>query len=736
MKTKVKVIAVGLLLAAVGTGLSQPIIVTNQPQPMTNCAFTTAIFEVGATGTEPLAYQWQKSPDLFTFTDRLGDTNSTCVITNVQLADQAYYRVIITNIEGAVTSEVVRLTVLLPPSISSSSQPTNWLVVSIGASATNRVLASGTAPFSYQWRFNGTPLSGQTKASIVLTNLQVADAGSYDVVVANMCGSITSQVRVLVLDRTFTKITAAPWGNDLGNSSGAFGDYNNDGYMDMFISRYKVGRSALYHNNGDGSYRSVTNALFPMPVGDYWFAACCDLDNDGYVDIFAWCGASTPSRIYYNSAGSGLFTPLSLATVNPWAIAAVDFDRDGLLDLYLTSSAGGFANRPYRNLGGRNFQFVTEAGVGGIAGISTFGNAAFADYDDDGFVDVALASMSSSRCLLYRNDGTGRFVFQAANSISQALLRALVVNWGDYDNDGRLDLMIAVFGGESALYRNLGGGNFERASIGVTITGNCNGASWGDYDNDGFLDLFLTLYGNNNMLLRNNGDGTFTSIRTGSIVNDRVPGAGSYAGLWFDYDNDGFLDLFVPNGNDEATANVGNFFYRNNGNTNTWLKVKLLGMASNREGAGAKVWVQAAFAGATRWLRRDVTSGGDPYSGMGPIAHFGLGNATMVDQLRIEWPSGIVQTLTNVAAGQFFTVVESQGYIGAPPALGVPAVLSNSVLLSISEPAAPAVYALEASTNLLNWTKLLARTSTGGTFNYTNTFSASYSKRFYRVVAP
>jgi len=161
-----------------------------------------------------------------------------------------------------------------------------------------------------------------------------------------------------------------------------------------------------------------------------------------------------------------------------------------------------------------------------------------------------------------------------------------------------------------------------------------------------------------NKLLHNNGDGSFTRITLGSILNDHpLGGAGTYTGVWFDYDNDGFLDLHVLNGDDNVSINTANLLYHNNGNTNSWLTVKLVGTVSNRSGTGAKVRASATFAGRTRWQRRDITAG-DIYNGNNLYAHFGLGNASKADVLRVEWPSGIVQELSNVAANQILTVTE------------------------------------------------------------------------------
>ena len=235
---------------------------------------------------------------------------------------------------------------------------------------------------------------------------------------------------------------------------------------------------------------------------------------------------------------------------------------------------------------------------------------------------------------------------------------------------------------------------------------------------------------NPNGLFHNNRDGTFTQILTGSPVYDR---GRRMAPSWTDYDNDGFLDLFIAVGDAVPERNL---LYRNNGNTNHWLKVKLDGRASNRSGIGAKVRAQATISGQTFWQMREISCE-NAYAGQnGLLAHFGLGDATNVTTLRIEWPSGIVQELPNVAANQFLTVVESQGYPGAAPQFSGVTNDASGPQLSFTEPAADARYILEASTDLVNWTKLMARTSTGVTTNYTDTRATNYTKRFYRLQVP
>jgi hypothetical protein len=300
---------------------------------------------------------------------------------------------------------------------------------------------------------------------------------------------------------------------------------------------------------------------------------------------------------------------------------------------------------------------MTAAHGGDFLRYSSFGGACWGDFDDDGWVDVYAPDKAASRIHLFRNLG-GRFT-RVTNALTQATMPALAGSWGDYDNDGRLDLAVACFGGTSAIYRNLGNGQFEAATIGVTISGQYNSASWADYDNDGFLDLFMT-YGNagGNSLFHNNGNGTLTRITTGSIVTDKPIGsAASYNGLWFDANNDGFLDLYVSNGDDAGTARTANFFYLNRTNSNHWLQVRLLGTTSNPQGIGAKVRARARLDGRLQWQRRDITAG-DAFNGNQLYGHFGLGDATNITALRIEWPSGTVEEFANVPADQILTITE------------------------------------------------------------------------------
>jgi hypothetical protein len=556
-----------------------------------------------------------------------------------------------------------------------------------GSVTLTRTAVGGT----YQWQFEGADLIGQTNRTLNLNNLTAAQQGHYSVVASNAVAIVTNFVYLFV-DTTFTKITTGPIATDLANTwTASWGDYDNDGYADLFVARYGVGPSVVYHNNRDGTFSTVTTLLPATP--DKWMSGFwADFDNDGQVDLFA-ARDSNPALFCFNN-GDGTFAKQQFDSMSPWSISAVDYDRDGLLDLYVS----GATNRLYQDLGGRNFRNMSFSQVGPIASASSAG-LAWADYDDDGWPDVVCASgMLATR--MFHNDGTGHFV-----SVSNAVTLqtgALAEAWGDYDNDGRLDLALATGATNSVLYHNLGNGQFVKAAVGVTLP-YANSASWADYDNDGFLDLFLTTggLGYTNALYHNNGDGTFTAVTTGTLVTESaIRGSGlytaSYSGLWFDYDNDGFLDLFVSNGDDAGTASTRNFLYHNNGNSNAWLVVKPVGTASNRSGIGAKVKVLATYAGKSRWQRRDISTG-DFYNGNNLYAFFGLGNATNVTALIIEWPSGTKDMLLNVAPRQYVTIVEPslQG------ALAKDGRFHLSMTMSTNR-----VYQLQGSSDLVTWTTL------------------------------
>ena len=483
----------------------------------------------------------------------------------------------------------------------------------------------------------------------------------------------------------FTKITTGPVVTDVGDSTGgAWGDYDDDGLPDLFVSRGTVNMrgesrvlNLLYHNEGNGAFMKVTNG--PVMTDRGWFRGGTwgDYDGDGDLDLFVG-NATIPGpgvvnvNILYRNLGGGAFEkitsgPLVTGLVVTWTAAWVDFNRDSLLDLFVVSAAldpGGIPintpNTLFQNQGNDTFDLVSKPPL--TTEIRTCERAAWSDYDNDGRPDVAATSDFLG---FYHQETDGSFVLAKVQPESHWFSG---LAWGDYDNDGLVDLYQGRFFEDTvSLYHNLGGGQFEE----LRLPGGPNNqaGAWGDYDNDGYLDLFVTeatgQAGKRNQLYRNNRDGTFTQLASGeSVVTDpvRSPSTWSFGCSWADHDNDGFLDLFVANGENTSQRN---FLYHNNGNTNHWLLLRLKGTVSNRSAIGARVRARATIWGKEVSQMRDVGGGADWSQGdLRP--HFGLGDATTVTTLRLEWPSGLVQEFADLPANQILTVEEGRPILMKP----------------------------------------------------------------------
>ncbi|HEY5910047.1 MAG TPA: FG-GAP-like repeat-containing protein [Verrucomicrobiae bacterium] len=589
---------------------------------------------------------------------------------------------------------------------------------SLGGSITLTSLRVGTR----QWYHEGVALDGQTNATLNLANIQLADGGRYSVVATSGDTSYTNFVYLFV-DTTFTKINAGSIVTDQeGSISGAWGDYNGDGYLDLYVANSSFStdvRNSLYRNNGDGSFTKMTTNAFLATLGTGADAAWADMDNDGDVDLVVPRVFSGPNEILFNQGG-GVFTSYRFAETGQFQSPALaDIDGDGWLDIFFSNWSG--QNLVYRNQGNGTYRRLAASEVGDIATYSgTSYVPSWGDYNNDGDADLLVGTVNGT--FLYRNDGRGKFARVLLGSLATDT-GGFIVQWVDYDNDGWLDASVVGITRRIALHRNLGGTNFVNvaSTAGLGYTTESYGSAWGDWDNDGNVDLFVVNeYNRTNTFYRNNGDGTFSALDIGSPVHDGNRDCGVN---WVDYDNDGHLDLFIACGDASPEPNL---LYHNNGNSNSWLKVRLIGQASNRSGVGAKIRATARIFGRDVRQTQQVAAGGFGTDN-GVIPHFGLGDAINVPLLRIEWPSGIFEEFTNVAPKQILTIVEPslKGHLGTDGKFHVAMTMSTN-----------RVYQLQATTDFVNWTVLTNCTGSGSCepIEYVDPAAPAVgSSRYYRM---
>jgi hypothetical protein len=470
----------------------------------------------------------------------------------------------------------------------------------------------------------------------------------------------------------FTKITEGPMVNDDRYSEGsAWGDINNDNFLDLFVPHaYNDKSNLLFLNNGDGSFTQVTDGPVVTNINASSGGSFGDFDNDGHLDLFVqnWNGIN--SRLYMNN-GDGTFTRIASGDIvndGGWSFnsSIVDYDNDGNLDIHVTN--GTFTsfvenNFFYKGNGDGTFTKITSGSIVDEAGHSL--SSSWCDYDDDGDQDLFVANSDpfngvAINNFFYQNNGDGTFTKLTEGVIVNDSSISTGGSWGDYDNDGDFDLFVANWYGENnALYQNNGDGTFSQITSGNIVNdgGNSVSGAWGDYDNDGNLDLYVTNdWNENNFLYSNNGNGTFTRITTGDIVND---GGRSNGATWADYDNDGYLDLFVPNGQRPSQSN---FLYRNNGlSNNNWINIKCVGTISNTSAIGTKVKAKAIINGQIVWQLREV-SGHQGFNAQESFnVEFGFGDASVADSLILEWSSGLVDVYTEVEVNKFYCATEGEG---------------------------------------------------------------------------
>ncbi|MFA6468049.1 MAG: FG-GAP-like repeat-containing protein [Bacteroidota bacterium] len=482
--------------------------------------------------------------------------------------------------------------------------------------------------------------------------------------------SLLFAATLVVQAQYFTKVTVGPQSNDGGDSRSVnWVDYNNDGNLDLFITNGPSAKANnfLYKNNGDGTFTKIIDASVVNDPGSYDGSTWADFDNNGFLDVFtaSWYGQKNSFHRQLNGhfekvTRSDIANDQTYSETGSWG----DYDNDGYVDLYLANSAVNKANRLYKNNGDGTFTTITTGSI--VTDAKTSRSVDWFDYDNDGDLDIFVANEGGENNSLYRNDGGGIFTSITTGAVVNDGGNSFGSSVGDIDNDGDLDIFVANHENTAAfLYKNNGDGTFAKVSADPVVTQNgySVGSAFGDLDNDGDLDLMVTnafsgSVAAKNFLYLNNGNGTFENVDTGIVAND--PGW-SYGVAFGDYDRDGDLDIATGNC---FGANQNNSLYRNEGNGNAWITVKSVGTVSNRSAIGAKVRVKATINGIPVWQYRQV-AGQSGYCGQNLESHFGLGNATAVDSLVVEFPSGQKTVMTTVSVKQVLTVTETvpSGYL-------------------------------------------------------------------------
>jgi len=429
----------------------------------------------------------------------------------------------------------------------------------------------------------------------------------------------------------------------------AWSDYDNAGDPDLFVANDADQDNNMYINNGDGTFTGLTSGDVVSDDGRSQGGTWGDYNNDGYPDLFV-SNANGQDNLLYENTNGVLYAvgidPLTSDGGNSNGAAWADYDNDGYLDLFVAN--GGENNFLYHNNGNSTFTKVTTGAIVTDGGAST--SAAWCDYDLDGDMDLFVPNTGWNVNFLYTNNGDGTFTKVTTGDIVSDGGEAFGGSWGDYDNDGYPDLYVPQSGQDNLMYHNNGDGTFTKVTDGVMVNDGLRSRSsgWGDLNMDGFLDLFVVNRNVHSHIHINNGDGTFSSY----LIDPAVDG---YGGAWSDYDLDGDLDLFV------CQYNQVNHLWEYTGTGNHWLKVKCVGVTSNRDAVGAKVRIRTG----SDWQYREINT----QSGFGgqsdPVVEFGLGASTTVDEMVIEWPGGFVCNMTNIAADQMLIIQEDECFSGA-----------------------------------------------------------------------
>jgi hypothetical protein len=493
----------------------------------------------------------------------------------------------------------------------------------------------------------------------------------------------------LVAAQTFTEVGPAS-GITLLNDATQFGtgqtvaDFDGDGDLDI-VAPDQAGLPIRYYRNDGGMTFTDLTATANLGVGPTIHGVTsADVDNDGDQDVFVCCW-DAPDMLFIND-GTGVFSEQAAArglgtTSRKFFASFGDFDRDGWLDLYIGNRTDVACQLPncaahnmlFRNTG--NGYFVDVTATYGVEGDDMTFAGAFIDFDDDGWPDITTANDKGGPAnpnSLWQNNGGSAFTEVATAVNAGAWVDGMGLDYADAFNDGGWDIYCSDSAPDHLfLVWDAVAGQYVQSQATYGVEGLATGwaVNFSDFDNDGWQDLYVVHIGAPNRMYINAAQpaaaqAPWTDVATGTVANP--PGATSkqqYTALLADFDNDGDIDVFqrlvTPLG-------LGFTLQRNDLTGTNWIKLELEGVASNRDGQGASVRVRTG----TTNQRQQRRSGTGFVSTSDPRLHFGLGAATIVDEIEIRWPSGQVQRMFDVPANQILRVVEPSFGPSAPPTLG------------------------------------------------------------------
>lgn len=448
--------------------------------------------------------------------------------------------------------------------------------------------------------------------------------------------------------------------------SANFIDVNGDGWDDIFFTNgLSTGETnMLYLNNGDGTFTTVTNGDIVEHSIRAVGASFADVDNDGDLDgyVTTWGAGGQPKRNYfYRNNGNGTFNfketvapNLTYSETATW----IDVNNDQLLDLYITNSAQVLRNLYFENQGDGTFLERTDLII--TNEVKPSRSVDWVDYDNDGDSDLFVTNEGNNRNTLYRNDGANNFTQITDLEIVNQIRNSMGSSWADIDNDGDFDLVVTNWEQANQLFINENGIFTEVTDSEVAETGISSfGSTFGDIDNDGDLDLLILNSYNDthfsNSVFINDGNGNFTKDTSSALANFE---GWTYSAAFGDYNHDGWLDVILANNQNESQENS---VFKNTGTGNNWLKIKCIGTNSNKSAIGAIVKITAIINGNSVTQIRKIEANSGYASQNSLTTHFGLGNATKIQQIQIKWPSGLIENFSGLNINSMNNLTEGTG---------------------------------------------------------------------------